>query len=62
MLSGKRPSVFFSTAHRRDVRLQWKHPSKDQDEVIDMKFAKDNAAIEGFNRWTINGASYAMDQ
>jgi FtsP/CotA-like multicopper oxidase with cupredoxin domain len=32
------------------------------DEVIDMTFAKDNAAIDGFNRWTINGISYAMDQ
>jgi FtsP/CotA-like multicopper oxidase with cupredoxin domain len=32
------------------------------DEVIDMTFAKDNAAIEGFNRWTINGVSYPMDQ
>jgi len=28
------------------------------DETIEMTFAKDNAAAEGFNRWTINGASY----
>jgi FtsP/CotA-like multicopper oxidase with cupredoxin domain len=25
-----------------------------------MTFAKHNAAIEGFNRWTINGAAYPM--
>ena len=30
------------------------------DETIEMLFAKDNAADEGFNRWTINGASYPM--
>jgi FtsP/CotA-like multicopper oxidase with cupredoxin domain len=27
-----------------------------------MMFAKDNAAEEGFNRWTINGAAYPMTQ
>jgi FtsP/CotA-like multicopper oxidase with cupredoxin domain len=32
------------------------------DEVIDMTFAKDNAALEGFNRWTINGVSYPLKQ
>jgi FtsP/CotA-like multicopper oxidase with cupredoxin domain len=30
------------------------------DETIDMTFAKDNAAEQGFNRWTINGVSYPM--
>jgi FtsP/CotA-like multicopper oxidase with cupredoxin domain len=25
-----------------------------------MTFAKDNAAEEGFNRWTLNGTAYAM--
>jgi len=30
------------------------------DETFEMLFAKDNAAEEGFNRWTINGASYPM--
>jgi FtsP/CotA-like multicopper oxidase with cupredoxin domain len=29
-------------------------------ETFDMTFAKDNAAEEGFNRWTINGISYPM--
>jgi FtsP/CotA-like multicopper oxidase with cupredoxin domain len=32
------------------------------DETFDMTFAKDNAAEEGFNRWTINGAAYPMSQ
>jgi FtsP/CotA-like multicopper oxidase with cupredoxin domain len=30
------------------------------DEIFEMRFAKDNAAEEGFNRWTINGAAYPM--
>ncbi len=30
------------------------------DETIDMTFAKDNAAEEGFNRWTINGVAFPM--
>lgn len=30
------------------------------DETFEMLFEKDNAAEEGFNRWTINGASYPM--
>lgn len=32
------------------------------DETIDMTFAKDNAAEEGFNRWTINAVAYPMAQ
>ena len=28
------------------------------DETFEMIFAKDNAAVEGFNRWTINGNAY----
>jgi FtsP/CotA-like multicopper oxidase with cupredoxin domain len=30
------------------------------DETFDMTFVKDNAAEEGFNRWTINGVAYPM--
>jgi FtsP/CotA-like multicopper oxidase with cupredoxin domain len=36
--------------------------AKDPDEVFEMSFAKDNAAVEGFNRWTINGIAYPSDQ
>ncbi len=32
------------------------------DETFEMIFAKDNAAEEGFNRWTINGVAYPMGQ
>jgi FtsP/CotA-like multicopper oxidase with cupredoxin domain len=32
------------------------------DETIEMTFAKDNAAHEGFNLWTINGASFPMSE
>jgi FtsP/CotA-like multicopper oxidase with cupredoxin domain len=32
--------------------------SQPADESFDMIFAKDNAAEEGFNRWTINGVAY----
>jgi FtsP/CotA-like multicopper oxidase with cupredoxin domain len=30
------------------------------DETFEMLFAKDNAAMEGFNRWMINSVAYAM--
>ena len=30
------------------------------DETFDVTFVKDNAAEEGFNRWTINGSAYPM--
>ena len=30
------------------------------DETFDMLFVKDNAAEEGFNRWTINGVAFPM--
>jgi FtsP/CotA-like multicopper oxidase with cupredoxin domain len=32
------------------------------DETFEMTFARDNAAKDGFNRWTINGAAYPMTQ
>ena len=34
--------------------------SKSADETFEMIFVKDNAAEEGFNRWTINGVAYPM--
>lgn len=33
---------------------------READEVIDMIFAKDQAADKGFNRWTINGKAFDM--
>jgi FtsP/CotA-like multicopper oxidase with cupredoxin domain len=32
------------------------------DQTIEMTFAKNNAAREGFNEWTINGTAFAMDR
>jgi FtsP/CotA-like multicopper oxidase with cupredoxin domain len=32
------------------------------DETFEMTFAKDNAADEGFNRWTINGRAHPMTE
>ncbi len=32
------------------------------DEVFEMTFAKDNAALDGFNQWTINGVPYPKTQ
>ena len=31
------------------------------DQTIDLTFAKNNAAADGFNMWTINGKSFSMD-
>lgn len=31
------------------------------DETFEMTFAKDNAADDGFNRWTINGVAFATE-
>ena len=31
------------------------------DETFDMTFSKDNAAADGFNRWTINGVAFPTD-
>ena len=31
------------------------------DETIEMTFEKRNAAVEGFNQWTINGVAFAME-
>jgi len=34
-------------------------PSPPPDETFDLTFAKDNAALNGFNRWTINGVAFS---
>jgi FtsP/CotA-like multicopper oxidase with cupredoxin domain len=36
--------------------------SAQPDEVLEMVFEKRNAALEGFNQWTINGVAYPMGQ
>ena len=32
------------------------------DETFTMLFEKQNAALDGFNQWTINGAAYPLNQ
>jgi len=32
------------------------------DETFEMTFAKNNAALDGFNEWTINGVAFSMDR
>jgi len=54
----------------RPPRSSWDYtafgPSRVQtpapDEIFDLAFAKQNAAINGFNRWTINGVAYSDAQ
>jgi FtsP/CotA-like multicopper oxidase with cupredoxin domain len=36
------------------------NPAPEPDQVIDMLFAKQQAAANGFNRWTINGVAFDM--
>jgi FtsP/CotA-like multicopper oxidase with cupredoxin domain len=36
--------------------------SNQPDETFEMLFEKDNAALDGFNQWTINGTGYPLDR
>ena len=36
--------------------------SAQPDEIFDMTFEKQNAALDGFNQWTINGVAYPPEQ
>lgn len=42
------------------TRFSSTRSSAPPDQTFDMTFVKDNAAEEGFNRWTINGIAYPM--
>ena len=59
--SGKpvwRPPPKFKWNYARFAKAGAKAAEPDQ--TFEMRFAKDNAAEEGFNRWTINGVAYPM--
>jgi len=59
--SGK-PQWIAPTRFRWDYR-KFARPgatAPEPDETFEMTFAKENAAAEGFNRWTINGEAYPM--
>ena len=53
-------------AWARPANTRWdytrfgQHMARPADEVIEMTFAKRNAARSGFNEWTINGAAFTM--
>ena len=51
---------------RRPLGLHALRPSRRTraapDETIDMTFAKNNAAADGFNQWTINGVAFSMEK
>jgi FtsP/CotA-like multicopper oxidase with cupredoxin domain len=49
----------FRWSYMRFARPGASAPSPD--ETIEMTFTKDNAADEGFNRWTINGVAFPTD-
>lgn len=59
--SGK-PEWISPAPYRWNYRLFGKPGStpSDADESFEMTFSKDNAAEDGFNRWTINGVAYSM--
>jgi FtsP/CotA-like multicopper oxidase with cupredoxin domain len=60
------PVLWIGTAERISAVAEMNHPrvfatsakAAEPDHVVDMVFAKQNAADGGFNRWTINGAAY----
>ena len=44
-----------------DYTIFGKGTAQSPDETIDMLFEKNNAALEGFNQWTINGTAFSMN-
>ncbi len=49
----------FKWDYARFGRSGWTPPSID--ETIEMVFTKDNAALDGFNQWRINGTAFSME-
>jgi FtsP/CotA-like multicopper oxidase with cupredoxin domain len=50
----------FKWDYTRFGRQGWTPPPVD--DTIEMTFTKDNAALEGFNQWRINGTAFAMQK
>ena len=46
--------------HWNYLRFARSEAAAQPDDTFEMMFAKENAAEEGFNRWTINGVAYPM--
>jgi FtsP/CotA-like multicopper oxidase with cupredoxin domain len=45
-----------------DYTIFGKGTAPSPDETINMLFEKNNAALKGFNQWTINGTAFSMDK
>ena len=54
------PPPAFKWDYARFGRADWTPPPVD--DTIEMTFTKDNAALDGFNRWRINGTAFSMEQ
>src|SRR5664279_20465 len=57
-----KPQWITPKPYKWDYTIFGKHnvPPPEPDEIIEMLFAKQQAADNGFNRWTINGAAFDM--
>lgn len=56
-----KPQWITPKPYKWDYRIFGKNtPARHPDETIHMLFAKDQAADNGFNRWTINGVAFDM--
>ena len=60
--SGKAQWVKPPAFHWSYLRFGKTEAAPEADEVIEMRFAKRNAAKNGFNQWTINDMAFAMDK
>jgi FtsP/CotA-like multicopper oxidase with cupredoxin domain len=56
------PPPAFKWTYARFGKVEAHAIASAPDETIEMTFAKENAAEEGFNRWTINGVAYPMSE
>ena len=60
--AGKAPWIKPAAFHWDYLRFGKMEAVREPDEVIEMTFAKRNAAENGFNQWTINDVAFAMEK
>ena len=60
--SGRAQWIKPAAFHWNYLRFGKTSAAQEADEVIEMTFAKRNAAENGFNQWTINDVAFAMEQ
>ncbi len=58
--AGKAQWVKPPAFHWNYLRFGKTETAREADEIIEMTFAKRNAADNGFNQWTINGVAFGM--